>query len=498
MKNNKTLLVLSLLMAVAAPEAAAEIRVFDVETEKGRAMKFVIVAAGRITGRWGGKAARDGGRQGIVRAFELPLQAGTRFGVKVRIPPVPKGDRLVIEQVVTRPENLADGRQVRKEFTAAHVFLGRKYRNPRYWWVYIQRTPKRDFTGTWTFRLANKGRELFSRDFHLGKPDTPARTASPAAKALTGKARTIKARSIKDCPTCPEALVIPPGAFMMGANKNDVLAMYPIRAMGRTGNPNRPFGGEKFRPGDHEFPRHRVRISYRFGIGRTEVTVGEFKAFAAETGYRPAGGCFTYEKDASIGHDRRYKYRGGRSYLDPGYPQTGRHPVVCISRADMKAYLAWLGNKTGRAYRLPTEAEWEYAARAGTDTAYSYGNDPLKLCRYANFADGGSSFPQGLLACRDGFDDRPAPVGSLEANAFGLHDVHGNVFEMVEDCYNPGYAGAPADGSAWMSGPCETYVLRSTSFEMLYEGVRSASRRPAANGYDKSNLTGFRVAVTLD
>lgn len=531
----KRRLLLSLILGVSLtiPEAVAKIQVFKVKTEQGRTMKFVVVDAGRIMGGWSGKysRARDrnptpnssngGGRNpAVVREYELPLQAGIRFGVKVRIPPVPRGDKLIIGQVVTRPETLANGRRVTEDIPYAHIFVDRKYKNPGYWWYRVDGLPDRDFSGEWTFRLVNKGRVLFSQKFDLYKPGAPKLAAAPQgldvrqpaveqskphAPALRSTPRETKAtassragETIKDCEHCPELAVIPAGSFMMGANKNDILPMYPIKAMGQVGNPNRPFGGEKFRPSPSEFPRHRVDISYTLGIGRFEVTVGQFKAFVAETTYTPKDRCFTYEKDKSVRNDKQYKYRNDRNYLNPGYEQTDDLPVVCVSRIDMKAYLAWLSKKTGRNYRLPTEAEWEYAARAGSDTAYSYGNDPRKLCRYANFADGGSSFLQGLLACRDGYDDRPAPVGSLEPNAFGLHDVHGNVFEMVEDCYHPNYKGAPADGSAWMSGSCETYILRSYSFEMIYEGVRSASRCPAANGFDKSNLTGFRVAVTLN
>ena len=150
-----------------------------------------------------------------------------------------------------------------------------------------------------------------------------------------------------------------------------------------------------------------------------------------------------------------------------------------------QAYVRWLSGKTGEEYRLLSEAEWEYVARAGTTTAYWWGDD---IGRNRANCDG----------CGSRWDNRQtAPVGSFSANPFGLHDVHGNVWEWVEDCWNDGYRGAPTDGSAWESGECERRVLRGGSWYSVPELLRSADRdRYSAGG--RLNNAGFRVARTLD
>ena len=150
----------------------------------------------------------------------------------------------------------------------------------------------------------------------------------------------------------------------------------------------------------------------------------------------------------------------------------GRRPVINVSWNDAQDYVEWLSAQTGHAYRLLSEAEWEYVARAGSSTTYSWGNDI-----------GSNRANCHRIAGANGTrDDQTAPVGSFAANAFGVHDMHGNVYEWVEDCWNASYAGAPTDGSAWRSGECERRVLRGGSWDYLPGFLRSALRLWSTSG----------------
>ena len=213
---------------------------------------------------------------------------------------------------------------------------------------------------------------------------------------------------------------------------------------------------------DFEFPvhpLHPVTISRPFALSRHEVTFEEYDRFAAAT---------------------------GRSLPDDEGWGRGRRPVVNVSWDDAQAYVSWLSSETGVLYRLPSEAEWEYAARAGTTTAYSWGNE---IGRNRANCDG----------CGSEWDDEmTAPVGSLGANAWGLHDMHGNVSEWVEDCWHETYAGAPADGSAWTAGgDCDQRVVRGGSSINSPRNLRAASRSGPGAGL-RFRYYGFRVATTLD
>ena len=245
--------------------------------------------------------------------------------------------------------------------------------------------------------------------------------------------------TFRDCAMCPEMVVLPAGKFTMGSPKEE---------RGRYAR---------------EEPQHQVTISKPFAVGEYEVTVGQYAEFVRETKHR-TGNC---------------DYSEGQSWRDPGFKQTNNYPVVCVSWYDALAYAGWLSAKTGHKYRLLTEAEWEYAARAGTTTAYHFGRTILP--NQAQYARNGT-----------------AAVGSFPANAFGLHDMHGNVWEWVEDCWHFYYTGAPTDGSAWLSG-CENVnkrVLRGGSWYLEPEDLRSANRdRHDAPG--RGNNFGFRVARNL-
>ena len=165
---------------------------------------------------------------------------------------------------------------------------------------------------------------------------------------------------------------------------------------------------------------------------------------------------------------------------------------------DARAYARWLSGKTGREYRLLSESEWEYAARAGTTTRYYWGDGSSGQCDYANGADRTAKRQESewtVADCDDGHY-RTAPVGSFKANAFGLHDMFGNVWEWARDCWNDSYAGAPSDGDAWESGNCGRRVLRGGSWGDYPKDLRAALRGSFDTG-NRDDLNGFRVARTL-
>lgn len=208
-----------------------------------------------------------------------------------------------------------------------------------------------------------------------------------------------------------------------------------------------------------EGSEHRVTIGRQFAVGQFELTFDEWDACAAD------GGCNGYNPS------------------DQGWGR-GTRPVISVNRDDAKAYVAWLSRKTGKTYRLLSEAEYEYAARAGTTTAYPWGNDVGKNNANCN-------------GCGSQWDYRQtAPVGSFAPNRFGLYDMVGNVWALMEDCYEDGYSGAPTDGSAWASGDCSRRVLRGGSWFTGPLYLRSAYRGRGSN--ERRNWdAGFRVARTL-
>ena len=230
----------------------------------------------------------------------------------------------------------------------------------------------------------------------------------------------------RDCPDCPDMVVLPPGTFLMGS---------PEAEEGRRSN---------------EGPVHRVTIGEAFALGVYEVTFAEWDACVED------GGCDGYRPKPRF---------FGRDWGHPGYP------VMRVDPDDIEHYLAWLSRKTGERYRLPSEAEWEYAARAGTTTRYHTGNTlTQEQANYGRY-----------------FVGRPVAVGSYPPNPFGLHDMLGNVAEWCADCWNANYAGAPTDGSAWLSGNCDRHVLRGGHWASDAEGFRTGvtprDLRAASRGF---------------
>ncbi|MFZ2154960.1 MAG: formylglycine-generating enzyme family protein [Bradyrhizobium sp.] len=249
----------------------------------------------------------------------------------------------------------------------------------------------------------------------------------------------------KECEPCPEMIVVPAGQFLMGASD---------REPGSTPD---------------ERPQHQVNFAQPFSVGRFPVTFGEWDACVA------AGGCSFQSSDQGWGR--------------------GTQPVISILWDDAKEYVAWLSRTTGRTYRLLSEAEREYAARAGTTTAYWWGDTFLPA--RANCAPGTRELTSARIDLQPTLERaRPLPVQSFAPNPWGLYQVHGNVYDWVEDCWNENYDGAPSDGSAWMSGNCSGHVLRGGAFSRSAQTARSAARMWFGSPHRLIYMS-FRVARTL-
>jgi len=315
---------------------------------------------------------------------------------------------------------------------------------------------------------------------------------SPMASFLTGHASLVLlcagcalATSAREAPRpgsgfhdcariCPELVVLPRGGYLMGSPADD---------------PHQGKDGE-------EQPQHRVDIGYGFAVGRFEVTRDEYAAFVHDAGLADPHGCNVHEPP-------RWPTIMGLNWHNTGFPQSGRDPVVCVSWLEAEAYTRWLSQKTGHRYRLLSEAEWEYADRAGTQTQAYWGDDSAEACRYANGVDATLTerFPKGRWEDRVPCHDRhifTAPVGSFEPNAFGLYDMEGNAFEWVEDCWADNYRDAPADGSArTASADCSNRVNRGGSWTSIPTGLRSAHR--GIDNFENTRVVdlGFRVARDL-
>jgi formylglycine-generating enzyme required for sulfatase activity len=267
-------------------------------------------------------------------------------------------------------------------------------------------------------------------------PPEPSCDGQPVAVS-TGFKPCIKpgsGESFRDCPDCPEMVVVPAGAFTMGSPEEE----------------------EEGRHAD-EGPQHSVTIAKPFAVGKFTVTFEEWDRCVS------GGGCTSNPHPSDHGWGR------------------GKHPVVDVSWSDANEYTIWLAIKTGKVYRLPSEAEWEYAARAGTTTRYYWG-DRIGVDR-ANCNRCGKH------------GGKTTPVGFFSANPFGLYDMHGNVWQWVQDCYRNSYVGAPADGAARI-GNCDAHVLRGGAWDDLPLDLRSAYRR----GYPVDNVAtwrGLRVAREL-
>jgi formylglycine-generating enzyme len=232
-----------------------------------------------------------------------------------------------------------------------------------------------------------------------------------------------------------------------------------------------------------------VRIAQQFALGEFLVTRKQYAAFAAETGHQGSG-CAVLPLDGTSG----WRFDPALSWRDPGFAQADNHPVACISWDDAVAYASWLSKKTGRHYRLPSGAEWEYAARAGDTAGRYFGDAPI--CEFANVRDQSKRKLRStgqFLECNGGFSNT-SPVGSFPANGFGLYDMLGNAWEWVEDCWGRSYSDAPDDGAARENALCTARVRRGGSWntvERYLYHVGTRSRGLPCAGWD---VFGFRIA----
>jgi formylglycine-generating enzyme required for sulfatase activity len=259
----------------------------------------------------------------------------------------------------------------------------------------------------------------------------------------------------------PEMVVVPAGEFMMGSPESE-----PERSK-------------------DESPLHRVMIERPFAVARHVVTRGQFAAFVSNTSHTTDGG-------AHVWTGNEWKYDPDGSWRSPGFPQDDNHPVVCVNWNDARAYAAWLSKATGQIYRLPSEAEWEYVARAGTTTPFWWGSSITPAC--ANY-DGNFVYKGG--GDKGEYRRATVPVGHFEVNPWGLYNVHGNVWEWCEDTWHASYEGAPADGSAWLrGGNASRRVVRGGGWHFNPNNLRSAYRDRSAT-VDRDGYLGFRVARTL-
>jgi len=302
--------------------------------------------------------------------------------------------------------------------------------------------------------------------------------ATPVAMSNGAQAQRIE--SFRDCDDCPEMIALPAGSFQMGSSEAALGAVV-----------GQELGREDWFL--DETPQRMVRIARPFAVSRTEINHREFDGFAAATGHASVGGCH-------VPQDGDWEFSLVADWRHPGFEQADGAPAVCLSWREAHAYADWLAETTGQPYRLLSEAEWEYAARAGTRTRRYWGDDGdhAGQCRFANAADASA------LAGHTGWVTAPcddgslltAPVGSYAANAFGLHDMLGNVWEWVEDCHEPDYLDGPADGRAWITPDCWQRVMRGGAWSSEPR-LRRAAARGAAPPTRRTAATGFRVARDL-
>jgi formylglycine-generating enzyme required for sulfatase activity len=280
-----------------------------------------------------------------------------------------------------------------------------------------------------------------------------------------------KSLVIKDCESCPELVAVPEGRFLMGSS------------------PHKEGPGHD----DGEGPQRRVTIEHPFAVGRFPITVDEFKAFVDDTGYRMGDVCAAGDE---------YVAKSAGSFEAPpgfaaGFVQSGRHPVVCVSWLDAKAFVAWLSHKTRRNYRLLTEAEREYVTRAGTSTAYWWGDEITPAQALYDASPAPTQKPEISAAVNMLSSGGTTRVDEYQPNPWGLFQVHGNVSEWAEDCWTPASARGSVSPAPVVLPNCKDHVLRGGAWSYPGSALRAAFREHApADG--RYNHVGFRVARDLD
>lgn len=295
-------------------------------------------------------------------------------------------------------------------------------------------------------------------------------------------------RTFRDCKDCPEMVVIPAGSFLMGSPENEP-GRYP-----------------------EESPQRKVSIK-QFAAGKYDITKKEWALFVKTTNRSIVGGCSWAALPGDTG--KLWEANPSASWNHLGFTQDSSHPVVCISWDDAQDYANWMSKKTGFNYRLLSEAEWEYATRAGTTTVYWWGDTASH--EYANY--GADSCCSSLALGSDKWVFGTSPVGAFPPNKFGLYDMNGNVMQWVQDCFNYPYSDKPSDGSAYKdsvqlnitgefsamseTNSCSYHILRGGDFNDPPRFIRSASRNFAPspgipiNQPYRNAAIGFRIARTM-
>lgn len=298
--------------------------------------------------------------------------------------------------------------------------------------------------------------------------------------SLSACTSMIAREGTRDCAHCPEMVVIPAGTAILGASATD-----PFR------NPD-------------ELPERTFTIREPFAVSRYEITRDQYEAFVRATRREIQGNCLSDRTQRG-----NWVIDAGTTFRDPGFAQQGDHPVACVSWEEAQAYVAWLNTQTRGGYRLLTEVEWEYVARAGgtRNVAYPWGNESAAGCPFANGFDqttmvkyagmdtsGYKTFDP--MTCTDGWLNT-APVGSLAPNAFDVYDMIGNVAEWVEDCHSPSHEAVSESGAPpSIAGSCSKRIVKGGSWGTLAHNLRTAERIPYAATHRDDSI-GIRVAKTL-
>ncbi|MBK6999067.1 MAG: formylglycine-generating enzyme family protein [Rhodoferax sp.] len=306
--------------------------------------------------------------------------------------------------------------------------------------ITVNQSPARDPADTEAWEAAKRANSLTGYKTYLKA--FPKGSYAAAAKIALGYLKKPGSTTFKDCPDCPEMVVIPPaGSFQMGSNDGD------------------------------KKPVHSVSIR-SFALGKTEVTRGQFAAFVSATGHNAGNSCWTLTGG-------KWADTADRNWRNPGFTQSDNDPVACINWDDAQTYVRWMSQKTAKTYRLPSEAEWEYACRAGANQTYCGSDNVDSVAVYGRKSG-----------------DKTLPVAGKQANAWGLYDMSGNVWEWTQDCWNENYNGAPSDGSAWMSGNCGQRAVRGGSWFNEPWGARAANRGRSVTAF-RNYFSGLRLARML-
>ena len=300
--------------------------------------------------------------------------------------------------------------------------------------------------------------------------------------AIAAAAAPATPRTFSDCADCPEMVEIPAGTAMLGstAEERARAGIVPIF-------------------GDREGPVYPVTFARPYALSKTEVTRAQYRAFVEATNRPDPSACGNHDPEKDF-----WGPRPGFNWRKPGFEQADDHPVVCIGYDDAAAYAAWLSKKTGKPYRLPSDAEFEYALRAGTSTPWYWGERGEDGCGIANMMSAGTvaklGYPKSIANRFICSTPRAfsLPVGSFPPNPFGLHDMVGNAFEWVADCNAPDNSTAPADGRARSTGDCGRHYLKGGAFHTPFWLTRSAVRGAPLAGDIRMFTMGIRLARSLD